>query len=98
MQLIQDKIDQHTTELKNQSLTYPSTLSSLEVIDSRLKDFVHLHHIDLIRTVRYHMNQLKDDIHEKELFKQLSYYYLKADQVSINHSLIVIFSISYVSF
>nr|ABQ08076.1 hypothetical protein [Adineta vaga]ABQ08081.1 hypothetical protein [Adineta vaga] len=78
--LFQGQIDQHKNELASQSLTFPSTLSSLDTIDIRLNEFVRLHHIDLIRTVQYRVNKFKDDIHEKELFKRLSYYYLNTNQ------------------
>ncbi|CAF4443614.1 unnamed protein product [Rotaria socialis] len=44
--------------------------------DQKLKDFVRLHHIDLVRTVNYQKNKLKDIIYEKRLFNQLSCYHL----------------------
>ena len=51
------------------------------MVDERLREFVRLHHIDLLRTVRYRVNKLKDETREKVLIKQLSYYYLNAAQV-----------------
>ncbi len=36
-----------------QSTVCPSTLPSLEIIDQKLKEFVRLHHLDLIRTIDY---------------------------------------------
>ncbi|UJR18760.1 hypothetical protein I4U23_005666 [Adineta vaga] len=78
-----NKVDKCTTELTDQSLTCPSSLSLLEIIDLQLKEFVRLHHIDLMRTVRYQVHKFKDEIHEKELFKQLSYYYLNTDQFQV---------------
>ena len=81
--LLRAKINDLTTELATQSSLCPSTLPPLEVIDTRLKEFVRLHHIDLIRTVNYQTNKLKDDIREKQLFQQLSYYYLTSEQVLI---------------
>ena len=57
--LLRNKIDQYTTELMTQSSSCPSTmLSSLEIIDQRLKEFVRLHHLDLLRTINYQMNKL----------------------------------------
>ncbi|CAF4970036.1 unnamed protein product, partial [Rotaria socialis] len=44
--------------------------------DQRLKEFVRLHHIDLVRTVNYQKHKLKDIIYEKRLFNQLSSYHL----------------------
>ena len=81
--LLRTKINDLATELATQSSSCPSTLPPLEVIDSRLQEFVHLHHIDLLRTVNYQTNKLKDDIREKQLFQQLSYYYLTSEQVLI---------------
>ncbi|CAF4898878.1 unnamed protein product, partial [Rotaria socialis] len=46
------------------------------MIDQRLKEFVRLHHIDLVRTVNYQKHKLKGIIYEKRLFNQLSSYYL----------------------
>ena len=79
--LLRDKINQCTTELATQSSSCPLTLSLLDIIDSRLHEFVRLHHIDLMRTIRFRINKLKDEIHEKQLFQHLSYYYFNTDQV-----------------
>ncbi|CAF4643107.1 unnamed protein product, partial [Rotaria socialis] len=51
-------------------------LHPLELIDQRLKEFVRLHHIDLVRTANYQKHKLKDIIYEKRLFNQLSSYHL----------------------
>ena len=79
--MLQKKIDQYSTELTKQLSSCPITLSSLEVIDERLKEYVRLHHIDLLRTINYQVTKLKDNIHGKQLFNQLSYYYLTTEQV-----------------
>ncbi|UJR12871.1 hypothetical protein I4U23_017045 [Adineta vaga] len=84
--LVQTK--DHT--ISEQSLSLPSTLTPIEVIDRRLKEFVCLHHIDLLRTVNYQVNKLKDEIYEKQLFKQLTFYYLTADQFEAIHHLTAI--------
>lgn len=81
--LLRTKINDLRIELATQSSSWPSTLLPFEVIDARLQEFVRLHHIDLIRTVNYQTNKLKDDIREKQLFQQLSYYYLTSEQVLI---------------
>ena len=83
LRLLQKKIDQYSAELTTQVFSCPITLSSSEIIDERLKEFVRLHHIDLLRTINYQVTKLKDKIYEKELFKQLSYYYLTTKQVLI---------------
>jgi hypothetical protein len=79
--LVQHKIDEFTTALITQSSSCPFKLTDLEMIDKRLKEFVHLHHLDLLRTVKYRVTKLKDNIQEKQLYKQLSYYYLTTEQV-----------------
>ena len=79
--LLQSKIDQFTTELTTLSSACPSTLPTVEMIDERLKEFVRLHHLDLIRAINYQINKLKDIIYEKQLLKQLSHYYLTTEDV-----------------
>lgn len=81
--LLCDKIDEYTTELTNQFLNCPTALSPLDIIDGRLKEFVRLHHLDFIRAIRYRIHQFKADIHEKQLSKELSYYFSNVEQVSI---------------
>jgi hypothetical protein len=83
LMLLKNRIDQHENELMIQLSSCPTTLHSLEMIDQRLKDFVRLHHIDLVRTVNYQKNKLKDIIYEKRLFNQLSSYHLTEVQVRI---------------
>ncbi|CAM4796041.1 unnamed protein product [Rotaria magnacalcarata] len=68
--------NQHENELMIQLSSCPTTLHPLELIDQRLKEFVRLHHIDLVRTVNYQKHKLKDIIYEKRLFNQLSSYHL----------------------
>ena len=79
--LLQNKIDQFTTELMAQSSTCPSTLPPLEIIDQRLKEFVRLHHLDLLRAINYETSKLNSNILIKEFSKQLSTYHLTAKQV-----------------
>jgi hypothetical protein len=79
--LLRNRIHQYTIELSTQSSFCPSSLSPLQIIDQRLKEFVRLHHIDLLRTIKYQVNKLKDNIYEKELLKQLSNYNLTTEQV-----------------
>ena len=83
--LLKKRINQHENELMMQSSSCPTTLYSLEKIDQRLKDFVRLHHIDLVRTVNYQKNKLKDIIYEKRLLNQISSYHLTELQVRITH-------------
>jgi hypothetical protein len=79
--LLQNKIDQYTTELLAQAPTCPSTLPSLEMIDQRLQEFVRLHHLDLQRGVNYQISQLNNNTTIKKFFKQLSQFRLTPKQV-----------------
>ena len=79
--VLRTKMNAYTMALATQSSSYLSTLSPLEIIDTKLKEFVRLHHIDLLRTVNYQAHKIKDTIYDKELFQQLSYYYLTSEQV-----------------
>jgi hypothetical protein len=81
MVLLQNKIDQFTTELIARSSTCPSTLPSLEIIDQKLKEFVRSHHLDLLRTINYQIFKLHSNIPIKKFSKQLSTFRLTAKQV-----------------
>ncbi len=81
LKLLRKKIDQYTTELTTQSTVYPSTLPHLELIDSKLKEFVRLHHLDLSRTISYLISKLNININIKKFAKQLSVFHLTAKQV-----------------
>ena len=51
------------------------------MVESSLKDFVRLHHLDITRKINFQINQFKAQIHEKELFQQLVSYSLTEEQV-----------------
>jgi hypothetical protein len=74
-------MDQLTSELLTQATTCPSTLPSLEMIDQRLKEFVHLHHLDLRRAINHQISKLKSNITIKRFSKQLSQFRLTPKQV-----------------
>ncbi len=79
--LLQNKIDYYTSELSIQGIKCPSTLTSLEIIDQKLKEFVRLHHLDLLRTVNYQISKLNTMILIKTFSKQISTYHLTNKQV-----------------
>ena len=82
--LLRTKIDQYTIELRTQITSYPSTLPhSVEIIDSRLKEFVRLHHLDLLRTIKYQISKLNSKVNIEKFSKQLSLFHLTAKQVRI---------------
>ena len=83
--LLHDKIHRYTTELNQQLSSYPFTSISYEIIDLRLKEFVRLHHIDLLRTVNYQVNKFRDHIQEKELSQQLESFPSTSEQARKNH-------------
>jgi hypothetical protein len=74
--LLRKKIGQYTSE----SIT-ESTLPRLERIDSRLKEFVRLHHLDLLRTINYQISKLNSHILIEQFSKQLSSFRLTTKQV-----------------
>ncbi len=81
MLLLHNKIDQFTAELMAQSSTRPFTLPPLEIIDQRLKEFVRLHHLDLLQIFNYQISKLNSNILIKKFSKQLSTFRLTAKQV-----------------
>jgi len=83
LKLLRKKIDQYTTELRTQSTVYPPTLPHLELIDSKLKEFVRLHHLDLSRTINHQIGKLNININIKNFAKQLSSFHLTTKQVLV---------------
>ncbi len=79
--LLRKKIDQYTTELRTQSTSCPSTLRRLEIIDSRLKEFVRLHHLDLLRKINYQISKLNSNIYIEKFAMQLSSFRLTTKQI-----------------
>ena len=53
----------------------------MDTMDERLKEFVRLHHLDLLRRTSYQAHRLKDDINEEGLLHQLSSFQLTNTQV-----------------
>ncbi len=92
MLLLQNKIDQFTAELMAQSSTCPSTLHPLEIIDQRLREFVRLHHLDLLRTVNHQISVLNSNILIKKFSRQLSTFHLTPKQVQTCVKLVFMFS------
>jgi hypothetical protein len=90
--LLGNKIDHYTSELITQSTTCPLTLPSLEIIDQRLKEFVRLHHLDLLRTISYQLSQLNSLVLINKFSKQLSTFQLTTKQVRICNGILVTFS------
>lgn len=84
--ILRNKIDQCTNNLLVQSSSRPNKLLELEIIDIRLKEFVRLHHIDLLRTIRYEKKNLEDFIYERYLLYQLSSFHFDEKHVKIQHS------------
>ncbi len=79
--LLKIKINQFTVELLAQSSTCQSTLPLLEINDQRLREFVSLHHLDLLRTINYQISKIHSNIPIKKFSKQLSTFRLTPKQV-----------------
>lgn len=77
---LQQNLDQCSNELLSQSLSCPKTFS-IQYVDSRLEEFVRLHHLDMIRKINYRINKFKDDIREKQRHADLYSKSLTTDQV-----------------
>jgi hypothetical protein len=79
---LQQEFDQCTTQLTGQAFSCPTSLQ-LSLVESQLKEFVRLHHLDATRKIHFQLNNFKDHIREKELLQQLSTYPLTHEQVII---------------
>jgi len=79
--LLENKINEYISELMTQIASCPSTLPRLEIMDKKLKEFVRLHHIDLLRTINYQLYKLKINTHITKLSEQLSSFHLTTKQV-----------------
>jgi hypothetical protein len=79
--ILRNNIDQYTTELMAQSSSCPVTLLPLKIIDQKLKEFVHLHHLDLLRAINYQIGKLNSKIYIKQFSEQLASFRLTMKQV-----------------
>lgn len=68
---LQETFDQYSVQLISQATSCPSSLD-LIVIEDRLKEFVRLHHLDLIRRIQYQLHHFQGYLQEQELSQQLS--------------------------
>ena len=55
----------------------------MDTMDARLKEFVRLHHIDLLRRTSYQANRFKDEINEQHFLRQLSSFQFTSEQVML---------------
>jgi hypothetical protein len=66
LKFLNEKMNQCDIQLQQHRYAYPRMMSiDVEMIDLRLHEFVHLHHVDLIRLIQYQVNPFRDDIQEK---------------------------------
>lgn len=79
--LLQNKIDQYQNELNSQLSSHPTTLPSPQFIDIQLKEFVRLHHCDLLRAVKYQIAELNTTVSLSHLSKYLGTFELTSKQV-----------------
>ena len=93
MTLLGNKIDQYKNELNAQLSSYPRVLPSLEIIDQQLKEFVRLHHCDLLRKVNYQIAQLNTTILIHRFSQQLSSFNLTTTQVLSHISNRILFTL-----
>lgn len=80
--VLKETITRYEIELRHHLHTCPFRMAGGETIDVHLKEFVRLHHLDLIRSINYQLNRFRDDLEEKRLAQQLQTYRLTIEQVS----------------
>ena len=68
---LQLTFDQYSIQLISQATLCPPSMD-LSVVEDRLKEFVRLHHLDLIRRIQYQLHDFQGYLHEQELIQQLS--------------------------
>lgn len=78
---LQHKINDCGAQLNRLPSTNQWTCSSLDVLETRLNEFVHLYHIDLSKLINYRVDQFNDRVREQQIFRKLSACQLKAEQV-----------------
>ncbi|CAF1565017.1 unnamed protein product [Didymodactylos carnosus] len=88
--VLNEKINRYNMELNQQLCPYPLISISSEMLDVRLKEFVRLHHLDLIRLINYQVNQFKDQLQEKRLSQQLGKCNFTTAQKDNIHLLVII--------
>jgi hypothetical protein len=77
-------IDRCSTALNEQWSSCPWTSHPVvDTMDARLKEFVRLHHIDLLRRTSYQVHRFKDEINEQHLLRQLSSFQFTGEQVML---------------
>lgn len=77
---LQSKFDQYSNELMIQATLCPSSID-LSVVEDQLKEFVRLHHLDLIRRIQYQLNHFQGQLHEQELYQSLLLLSINDEQV-----------------
>ena len=89
--LLANKINEYQNQLNTQKSSCPATLPSPEIFDKQLKEFVRLHHCDLLRKVNYQIGQLNTKILIQRFSQQLSSFNLTTTQVlsSISNRILV---------
>ena len=75
------ELEQCNNELIVQYPACPSTLPSLDMIDTSLKAFVRSHQKQWLNQVNYQLTKFQDKIRQQEFWKELSLHRLSDDQV-----------------
>lgn len=81
MTFLREKIAQYDKDLQQQRYAYPFMSITADECDSRLREFVRLHHLDLTRLTNYQVNRFKDQLQEKRLSQQLHSFHFTTQQV-----------------
>ena len=77
---LEEKLDLLEAAIVTQALSCPQTME-LASIESKLTEYVRLHHVDLKRKMNFRINHFKKEVEEKEFFEYLSSSSLTVEQV-----------------
>ena len=83
LNVLNEKMTRYETELRQHLYAHSDISLTLEMIDVRLKEFVRLHHLDLIRLTNYQVNRFNDQLQEKWLSQQLVTCHFTLEQVRL---------------
>ena len=80
--LLNGKVGQCEANLQRHVYADPFLMGmSSEMMDDRLKEFVRLHHLDLIRLTNYQANRFRDEIQAQRWRQHLEQYAFTEEQV-----------------
>lgn len=83
--VLNDKLARYETELGQDLYAYPFISITPEMIDIRLREFVRVHHLDLIRLTSDQVNRFEDQLQERRLSQPLATCHLTLEHVRLSN-------------